>query len=124
MALAGYLLGHSEVELWLADESKRAGSRVIMDGGSNRYVPWIRSYSGEMYQGAVKIGLGALQAYSRLGCFLVNVDGITATTGSITPITEARFEERVKAWKNCVVLGKGFWDMAISLSYKASVDYR
>ena len=119
MALAAYLLGHGKVELRLADESGRDGSRIIMDGQLNRYAPWIRSYSGEMYQTAVEIGLGVLQAHSRLR-FLLNADGIAATTGSVTLIAEARFKEWVEAWKNCVILEEGCWDMVISSPYKAS----
>ena len=56
MALAAYLLGHGEVGLWLASDSKHGdGSRVIMGEQSNLYMPWIRSYSGGMYQGAVEM---------------------------------------------------------------------
>ena len=51
---------------------------------------------------------------------LLNVDRITATTESMTHIAEARFEERVKTGKNCVILEGGFWDMVIPLPYKAS----
>ena len=69
MALAACLLGYGEVGLWLANESKRPGSWVIMDERSNPYAPWIREYSGEMYQRAVETGLGALPVYSRVGCF-------------------------------------------------------
>ena len=50
---------------------------------------------------------------------LLNVNEITATIegiGLITPITKARFEELVEIWRKCVILEKGFWDMAISLS--------
>jgi len=36
--------------------------------------------------------------------------------GSMNPITEERFEEWVGIWKKCVMLEKGFWDMAITLS--------
>jgi hypothetical protein len=46
------------------------------------------------------------------------MDVITATIediGSITPITEARFEEWIEIRKKCVMLENGFWDMAISL---------
>ena len=58
MALAACLLGYGEVGLWLVDESKRPGSWVVMEESSNSYVPWIREYSGEIYQRAVEIGLG------------------------------------------------------------------
>ena len=117
MALAACLLGYGEVGLWLVNESKRSGSWVIMDESSNPYVPWIREYSGEMYQKAVGIGLGASRLYS--SSILLNVDGITATIegiGSIAPITEEGFKEWVEIWRKCVMLEKGFWDMAITLS--------
>ena len=117
MALAACLLGYGEVGLWLANESRRSGSWVNMDESSNPYVPWIREYSGEMYQKAVEIGLGASLAYSP--SFLLNVDGIIATIegiGSIAPITDEGFEEWVGIWRKCVMLEKGFWDMAIALS--------
>jgi len=71
MALAACLLGYGEVGLWLVNESKHPGSWVIMDESSNPYVPWIREYSGEMYQKAVEIGLGALRV--KLPGFLLTV---------------------------------------------------
>ena len=117
MALAACLLGYGEVGLWLANESKYPGSWAIMDELSNPYVPWIREYSGEMYQKAVEVGLGALQVHP--SCFLLNMDDTTATIegiGSITPVTEERFEEWVEIWRKCVMLEKGFWDMAVALS--------
>jgi hydroxymethylpyrimidine/phosphomethylpyrimidine kinase len=58
MALAACLLGYGEVGLWLIRESKRDNSWVILVEKVNPYVRWIRSYSGERYQEAVKIGLG------------------------------------------------------------------
>jgi len=99
MALAACLLGYGEVGLWLANESKRSGSWVIMDESSYPYVPWIREYSGEVYQKAVEIGLAT-------------VEGI----GSVASPTEGIFEEWVEIWRKCVMLEKGFWDMAIALS--------
>ena len=117
MALAACLLGYGEVGLWLADESKRPDSWVIMDESSNPYVPWMKEYSGEMYQSAVEIGLGAPPVHP-FGS-LLSADEITATIESIgvmTPITGASFEEWVEIWRKCVLLEKGFWDMAISLS--------
>ena len=117
MALAACLIGYGEVGLWLVDESKRPGSWVIMDESSNPYVPWINEYSGEMYQKAVEMGLGALRAYS--ASFPLNVDGMTATIegiGSTVPLTDERFEELAEIWRKCVALEKGFWDMAITLS--------
>ena len=74
MALAACLVGYGEVGLWLFDESKRPGSWVIMDESSNPYVPWIKEYSGEMYQKAVEMGLGAPRAHST--SFLLNVDDV------------------------------------------------
>lgn len=117
MALAACLLGYGEVGLWLADESKRPGSWVVMDESSNPYVPWMKEYSGEMYQRAVEIGLGMSPACS-FGSPL-SVDKITATVesiGSKAPITGTNLEEWVDIWRKCVELEKGFWDMAISLS--------
>ena len=38
--------------------------------------------------------------------------------GSITPITEGRFEEWVEIWGRCILPKKGFWYVAISLSKK------
>lgn len=51
--------------------------------------------------------------------FLLNVDDVTATIegiGLVAPITVEGFEEWVGIWKKCVMLEKGFWDMAITLS--------
>ena len=64
MTLAACLVGYGEVGLWSADESKHPGSLVIVDDWSNPYVPWIREYSGEVYQKGVEMGLGALPARS------------------------------------------------------------
>lgn len=117
MALAACLLGYGEVGLWLTEESKRPGSWVITDESANPYVPWIKEYSGEMYRKGVEIGLGALRVY--LPGFLLKMNKNTATIediGLITHITEERFEEWAEIWKKCVMLEKGFWDMAISLS--------
>ena len=57
MALAACLLGYGEVGLWLKREAARPGSWVRLAG--NPYLKWIEDYSGEVYQGAVKLGLGA-----------------------------------------------------------------
>ena len=65
-----------------------------MDHSPNPQVPWMREYSGEVYQKGAEIDLGAPPVYSpRL---FLNTDEIPATTesiGLITPIAEARFEE-------------------------------
>jgi hydroxymethylpyrimidine/phosphomethylpyrimidine kinase / thiaminase len=36
--------------------------------------------------------------------------------GRITPITKERFEEFAGIWRKCVMLEKGFWDMAMDQS--------
>lgn len=51
------LLGYGEVGLWLQKESKYENSWVIMEG--NPYKLWIDDYSGDIYQKAVKEGLGS-----------------------------------------------------------------
>lgn len=56
MALAACLLGYGEVGLWLKKEAAKPGSWVKLEG--NVYLRWIEDYSGEQYQGAVKLGLG------------------------------------------------------------------
>jgi len=117
MALAACLIGYGEVGLWLVNESKRPGGWVIMDESSNPYVLWIKEYSGETYQAAVEMGLGALRACS--ASFLLNVDDTPGTIegiGSMAPLTNERFEELAEIWRKCVTLEKGFWDMAITLS--------
>ena len=116
MALAACLLGYGEVGLWLVSESKRPGSWVIMDESLNPYVLWIKEYSGEKYQKAVGIGLGALRVDS--SGFPLNVNGVTATIEGIglkAPVTQESFEEWVEIWRRCVLLEKGFWDMAIGV---------
>ena len=57
MALAACLLGYGEVGLWLQREAKQPQSWVKIE--DNPYRKWIEDYSGEDYQGAVKIGIGA-----------------------------------------------------------------
>jgi thiaminase len=57
MALAACLLGYGEVGLWLQHEAKRSQSWVQIEG--NPYRKWIEGYSGERYQAAVKVGIGA-----------------------------------------------------------------
>ena len=57
MALAACLLGYGEVGLWLKKEAAKPNSWVKLEG--NAYLRWIEDYSGEQYQNAVKLGLGA-----------------------------------------------------------------
>ena len=56
MALLACLLGYGEVGLWLKRHSSTTDAWVVLEG--NPYLQWIEDYSGENYQGAVKIGLG------------------------------------------------------------------
>lgn len=52
MALLACLLGYGEVGLWLKKQ-------VWVKTTGNPYVKWIEDYSGEGYQAAVKLGIGA-----------------------------------------------------------------
>ena len=54
-----------------------------MDKRSNHYVPWIREYSGEMYQKVVEICLGALPVCSAM--FPLDADEFTAMIEAIGP---------------------------------------
>lgn len=56
IALLACLLGYGEVGLWLKREAKRPNTWVQLEG--NPYRSWIEDYSGELYQTAVKLGLG------------------------------------------------------------------
>jgi len=57
MALAACLLGYGEVGLWLQREARRPKTWVKIE--ENPYKSWIEDYSGEEYQAAVKVGIGA-----------------------------------------------------------------
>lgn len=56
MALAVCLLGYGEIGLWLQREARRSKSWVKME--ENPYKQWIKGYSGDKYQAAVKLGVG------------------------------------------------------------------
>lgn len=56
MALLACLLGYGEVGLWLKKQAAIPNSWVVVNG--NPYRHWMDDYGGDMYQGAVKIGLG------------------------------------------------------------------
>lgn len=58
MALVACLLGYGEVGLWIKKEALRPNTQVVLEG--NPYLHWIDEYSGTAYQGAVKLGVGAL----------------------------------------------------------------
>lgn len=64
VTLAACLLGYGEVGLWLKSEAQRADTWVKWEG--NPYRKWMEDYSGEGYQGAVKIGLGMLFSTLRM----------------------------------------------------------
>lgn len=57
VALAACLLGYGEVGLWLQREARRPQSLVHVE--NNPFRRWIEDYSGEGYQAAVKVGIGA-----------------------------------------------------------------
>ena len=61
MALAACLLGYGEVGLWLQREAKKPQSWVKIE--NNPYRKWIEDYSGDNYQAAVKVGIGAWSNY-------------------------------------------------------------
>ena len=71
-----------------------------------------------MYRKAAEMSLGALPV--RPPRLPLNADEITATIegpiGLIISIAEVRFERWVEIWEKRVMLEKGFWDMATSLS--------
>jgi thiaminase len=56
VVLAACLLGYGEVGLWLQREANRPQSWVQIE--NNPYRKWIEDYSGEGYQGVVKVGIG------------------------------------------------------------------
>jgi len=96
MALMACLLGYGEVGLWLKKESRMPNSWVVLEG--NPYKHWIEEYSGEMYQGAVKIGLETIESMAESD-----------------PPNETRLKEWVGVWERCTRLERGFWDMAMEL---------
>ncbi|KAF9023385.1 hypothetical protein BDP27DRAFT_1548622, partial [Rhodocollybia butyracea] len=59
VALLSCLLGYGEVGLWLK-KNVRDDCWVILEG--NPYLQWIEDYSGERYQGAVRMGLATIEA--------------------------------------------------------------
>jgi hydroxymethylpyrimidine/phosphomethylpyrimidine kinase len=56
VALGACLLGYGEVGLWLKEEARAPNSWVQWEG--NPYLKWMEDYSGDVYQKAVKAGLG------------------------------------------------------------------
>ncbi|EIW60970.1 uncharacterized protein TRAVEDRAFT_146719 [Trametes versicolor FP-101664 SS1] len=96
MALAACLLGYGEVGLWLKKEAAKPGSWVKLEG--NVYLRWIEDYSGEQYQGAVKLGLETIEA-------LAMED----------PPNAHRFKEWCTVWEKCTRLERGFWDASLNL---------
>ncbi|KJA19069.1 hypothetical protein HYPSUDRAFT_56780 [Hypholoma sublateritium FD-334 SS-4] len=96
MALMACLLGYGEVGLWLKKQSTLPDTWVKLE--DNPYRHWMEEYAGEMYQGAVRIGLDALEA-----CAVAD------------PPSAVRFKEWQAVWAKCTRLEKGFWDMAMEL---------
>ncbi|KAF9064649.1 Ribokinase-like protein [Rhodocollybia butyracea] len=104
VALLSCLLGYGEVGLWLKKNARPTiatpGSDdrwVILEG--NPYLQWIEDYSGERYQGAVRMGLATIEARA-----------------AADPPSKHRLEEWCAVWERCTELEKGFWDMAMNLS--------
>ncbi|KAI0034988.1 Phosphomethylpyrimidine kinase-domain-containing protein [Vararia minispora EC-137] len=91
MALAACLIGYGEVGLWL-----RRQSWAVLEG--NAYRRWIEDYSGDEYQGAVRVGIERLES-------------MAAREVSCERITEWR-----EVWERCATLEKQFWDMGLDLS--------
>ncbi|KAI5835786.1 hypothetical protein K523DRAFT_259866 [Schizophyllum commune Tattone D] len=98
MALLACLLGYGEVGLWLKRHSSTTDAWVVLEG--NPYLQWIEDYSGENYQGAVKIGLDVIE-----------------TLAAQDPPSPARFNEWLGVWRKCTQLEKGFWDMAVNIAF-------
>ncbi|KAG6902680.1 hypothetical protein C0995_013372 [Termitomyces sp. Mi166 len=95
MALLACLLGYGEVGLWLKKEAARLDSWVVTDG--NPYKKWMDDYSGDRYQGAVKAGLGLIEARA-----------------TDDPPSPARLAEWMQVWERCTRLERGFWDAAMA----------
>ncbi|KAL1665891.1 Phosphomethylpyrimidine kinase-domain-containing protein [Schizophyllum commune] len=98
MALLACLLGYGEVGLWLKRHSSTTDAWVVLEG--NPYLQWIEDYSGENYQGAVKIGLDVIE-----------------TLAAQDPPSPARFNEWLGVWRKCTQLERGFWDMAVNIAF-------
>ncbi|KAG6907521.1 hypothetical protein DXG01_008610 [Tephrocybe rancida] len=95
MALLACLLGYGEVGLWLKKEAALQDSWVITD--TNPYKRWMHDYSGDMYQGAVKLGLALIE-----------------TRAAEDPPSPARLAEWVQVWERCTKFERGFWDAAMA----------
>jgi hydroxymethylpyrimidine/phosphomethylpyrimidine kinase len=115
MALAACLLGYGEVGLWLQREAKRLESGVRIEG--NPYKTWIEDYSGESYQAAVKVGIGACctKARGRSMTVIHYLERIEALAVSDPP-TRKKLEQWKEIWGRCTLLEKQFWDMAMNIS--------
>ena len=116
MALAACLLGYGEVGLWLKREAMRPNSLVKIEG--NPYLKWIKGYSGDGYQAAVKRGLGELEAVFRTAHHTYNacIKDRIETMAAADPPSPKRFQEWSLVWEKCTRLEKEFWDMAMNLS--------
>ncbi|KAF5374577.1 hypothetical protein D9757_010163 [Collybiopsis confluens] len=103
IALLSCLLGYGEVGLWLKRHTKENGRGkggegnegwVVLEG--NPYVEWIKDYSGEAYQQAVKLGLETIESRA-----------------AADPPSKVRLDEWFRIWERCTEFEKGFWDMAM-----------
>ncbi|KAF8901830.1 Phosphomethylpyrimidine kinase-domain-containing protein [Mucidula mucida] len=97
MALLACLLGYGEVGLWIRKVAAQGKDGFIVEG--NPYVHWIEDYAGEMYQGAVRLGLETIEK-----CAMND------------PPSALRYAEWCEVWQKCTRLEKGFWDMAMNLA--------
>ena len=116
MALMACLLGYGEVGLWLQKESKNENSWVIMEG--NPYKLWIDDYSGEIYQKAVKEGLGSIPFHFLFISWLTPLSDQKETIENCAvsdPPSPERLAEWAGVWERCTKLEKAFWDMGLEI---------
>ncbi|KAF9019762.1 hypothetical protein BDZ89DRAFT_1072786 [Hymenopellis radicata] len=97
MALLACLLGYGEVGLWIRKVAAQGKDGFIVEG--NPYVHWIEDYAGEVYQGAVRLGLETIENCAKND-----------------PPSALRYAEWCEVWQKCTRLEKGFWDMAMNLA--------
>lgn len=93
---------------------KNSADWVKMDA-SNPYLQWIEDYSGEQYQGAVKLGLRKHNLTARLSYAADSRISETAESlAAVDPPSQQRLAEWCDVFSTCTRLEKGFWDMAIT----------
>ncbi|KAF9064927.1 hypothetical protein BDP27DRAFT_1425325 [Rhodocollybia butyracea] len=121
VTLLSCLLGYGEVGLWFKKNVQPTiatpGSDdrwVILEG--NPYLQWIEDYSGERYQGAVRMGLGSLPSVLLIQILSPAITATIKARAAADPPSKHRLEEWCAVWERCTELEKGFWDMAMNLS--------